>query len=173
MMLQVSQLVGFGAYTEAAGRTLGSEIATGTLFGDMTAIGGLAASFDGTTSQTTAACSRSSSTSVTLAYVGNQPASAKRVYQVTCYGSSDQGYVGGANPSTTLTLYGKASAPASATDGTSLGSTTFTDTTDESAGRTIISSDQETTWAYIWVAISQAGGGARLWSAEMDFFEAV
>ncbi|MEP9388468.1 hypothetical protein [Mesorhizobium sp. KR9-304] len=77
------------------------------------------------------------------------------IESVTVFGSNDHGYCSNTNPSITITLYGKTgSAPASRTDGTTLGSTTFTDTANESTGRQINSSDTATYWDHVWVGMS-------------------
>lgn len=170
-MFVVTQLVGFGAAGDVV-RTQGSVISGGTNIGDMTGNGGLAASFDGNTNQSGAACSVRSS--VANGYIGKTPASAKRVFKLIAYGANNNGFQN-SNTATTITLYGKTgSAPASGTDGTSLGSVNFTDTTNESAGRTVTSSDNETLWDHIWMYISIDGGGSNnLFSAECELYESV
>jgi len=140
----------------------------GSRIGDMTASGGLAAGFDNTTSQAASACAGKSS--ATTAYIGKTLTTALPIKKVVVHGSSDAGYVSGANPSVTITLYGKnGSAPANGTDGTSLGSTTFTDTANESSGRTINSSDTATAYTHVWVYVTQAGAAATMSVAEVVF----
>lgn len=98
-------------------------------------------------------------------YIGKDfQGSAKAIDHAIIYGSNNQGFVSLANPSITITLYGSNTLPANGTDGTSLGSVTFTDTANESAGRTINSSDTTTQYRYIWVDISAAG--ANTWSLQ-------
>lgn len=165
----VNHLIGFGAGGPIV-RTQGSVISGGTNIGDMTGTGGLAASFDGTTNQAGAACSTRSS--VANGYVGKTIT--KRVFKLIAYGSNNNGFQN-SNTATTITLYGKTgSAPANGTDGTSLGSVNFTDTTNESAGRTVTSSDNETLWDHLWMYISIDGGGSNnLFSAECELYESV
>lgn len=85
------------------------------------------------------------------------------------YGTSDQGFVYNANPSVTATLYGSNTLPSSPTNGTNIGSTTFTDTTNEVAGRTITCTDAVNDWIYVWVTFSTAG--ANFWRCtEIEFY---
>jgi hypothetical protein len=132
------------------------DLTVGTNIGDMTASGGLAAAFDGTTNQAAAACSAKGA--ATSAYVGKTLSASKAIERALVFGSNNQGYVNGANPSMTITLMGKqGGAPANASDGTTLGSITFTDTADESTGRGITSNDPYTEWAHVWVRMDGAG----------------
>jgi len=144
------------------------DYTSSTNIGDMSAAGGLTAAFDGTTAQAAAACAAKSS--ATSAYVGKTLATAAVISSVKIYGSNDAGYVSGANPGMTVTLYGKTgTAPANATDGTSLGSTTFTDTADESSARTITSTSTSE-WLHTWVTFAQDGSAATMNVAELEFF---
>lgn len=128
----------------------------GTNIGDLTLNGGLAAAFDGTTSQTGAASA--SATGVTNAYVGKTTVGNKVFYSATVYGGNNSGFVAGTDPTMTINIRGKASAPSSATDGTILGTTgSFTDTSDESAGRAITSNGNATAWADVWVELALGG----------------
>lgn len=98
---------------------------SGTSIGDLTGGGGLAAVFDGDNSKTYAQCA---TVAATTGYVGKTPASAVKVSRAIVYGSSDKGFVTGASPAVTLSLYGKTgAAPANGTDGTLLGSVSFID----------------------------------------------
>lgn len=148
----------------------GSELPVwlGTVIGDMTGGGGRAAAFDGNTGQAATACARLAST--TSGYVGLLLGLASTISSVIAYGSNDQGYVSASNPSTTIQLYGKqGTAPSSSTDGTLLGSSTFTDTADESGGKSIASSDTSTIWDYVWIRVSTASSST-LNVAELRFF---
>ncbi len=106
----------------------------------------------------------------TSGYSGkNYSASPKRIASAIVYGSNDVGLIDTSNPSVTLTLYGKnGSAPTSGTDGTSIGTLVFTDTTNESAGRTVTSTDQTTLWDYVWVNIAK-GDTNTIYLAELQF----
>lgn len=140
---------------------------TGTNIGDVTENGGLAAVFDGITSQSGADGARKSS--ATFAYFGKTTAVPTALESVIAFGSNNLGFVNNINPSTTLDLYGKqGSAPANSTDGTIIGTTTFTDTADESAGRSIACSDQATYWDHVWVRLSQAGAANNILVAELQ-----
>lgn len=153
----------------ASGRGPASLIdrTTGTNIGDLTENGGLAAIFDGTTSQNSADCGRKSS--ATFAYFGKTTAVPTAIESVVAYGSNNLGFINNINPSTTLDLYGKqGSAPANSTDGTLLGTTSFTDTADESAGRTVSSSDTATYWDHVWVRVSHAGAANNIVVAELQ-----
>ena len=145
-------------------RTLGTNI------GDMTSAGGLAAAFDGTTSQASTASASASGFNIS-GYVGKTGNIARIISSAIVYGSNNAGFYSGADPSTTISLYGKTgSAPANGTNGTLLGSVTFTDTANQSAGQTITSSDLTTLWNHWWVFIpANASGQARC--AEVRFFE--
>ena len=107
--------------------------ASGTAIGDMTGNGGLAACFDGTTSQNTVASAIKSSTS-NPAYVGKTFSANKVFGKALIYGSNDQGFKGLSSPSVTINIRGKTgAAPSTWSDGTVIRTVTFTDTNDESA----------------------------------------
>lgn len=132
----------------------------GTNIGDMTANAGLAAAFDGTTNQ--ASASSAGKTVSTSAYVGKTHVDPKLPSRAVVYGSNNNGYFGGSNPTITLTLYGKnGAAPANATDGTLIGTlASFTDTADESGTpREIPCTDTETYWDHNWVRIQSSSSG--------------
>lgn len=133
---------------------------TGTNIGDMTVGGGLAGAFDGTTNQ--AATSGAQLNSTQNAYVGKTTAVPTAIESVRVFGSNNNGYVNTVDPTVTLTLFGKnGSAPANSADGTSIGSINFTDTSNESTGRDITSSDTATYWDHVWVRITISGGTNR------------
>jgi hypothetical protein len=157
-----------GAYIVQATATSVVSGGTGTNIGNMTNVGGLAASFDGTTSASNTGSSYLASTS---GYVGKTYSPGKRIAQVVTHGTNNLGYTSTGTPTVTLTLRGKTgSAPANATDGTTLGSISFTDTSDESVGRTITSNDTTTTWDHVWVTIS-VGVSNDLYFVEIIFTE--
>jgi hypothetical protein len=131
-------------------KTDGSDISLGALtsIGNMTGGGGLATVFDGdTTEDFASSATRNNSGN----YVGKTMAAPTVIHSAVVYGTNDQGFISGSNPSVTLDLYGKqGTAPANATDGTVIGTVTFTDTADESAGRSI-TSDSAVLWDHVWV----------------------
>lgn len=142
----------------------------GTNIGDMTANGGLTAAFDGTTAQAQLDCA-AEGTSTGTSYVGKTLASAKVFGRAVVHGSNSSGFIGGSNPSVTLNVRGKdGAAPATSADGTLLGTVTFTDTADESAGRVINSTDLVNTWDHLWVELSVSGSVARF-VAELVLYE--
>lgn len=128
-------------------RTLGTNI------GDMTALGGLAAAFDGilTTTAANSACKTTSAS----AYVGKNytAASGSTIAAVQVTFPTDF-----TPTSRTVRLYAKATAPANATDGTLLGSV------DAGTAKTpviIPSSDTTTVWNYFWVTIIPISSSAQ------------
>lgn len=149
---------------------VGTAVSTagGTNLGDLTGGGGLAAAFDGTTAQAAAACATEAAS--TDAWVGKTLASTSAISKAVVYGSNDAGFVSAINPTVTLDLYGKTgAAPASATDGTLLGTASFTDTADESAGRTVTTSDA-TVWTHVWVRVTHNGAANQINVAEVKLF---
>jgi hypothetical protein len=145
--------------------------ATGTAIGDMIANGGLAAAFDGVTNQSTTAGATKNPTSGS-SYVGkNYSAAPQKIAKAIVYGSNGSGFFNIDAP-IVLALYGKnGSAPATYNDGIVLGSITFTDTGNESAGRTLVSNDMATLWDYVWVAVYRTdflSGGAFV--AELELY---
>lgn len=142
---------------------------TGTNIGNGTVGGGLAAAFDAVTNQTDSSCAAKAAAAANSMFVGKTNAVPTAIESVTVYGSNNSGYVFSTNPACTLTLYGKMGvAPANGTDGTSLGSVSFTDTANESASpRTINSSDTATYWDHRWVNLTQANN-AVIYIAEIQ-----
>lgn len=117
--------------------------------------------FDGVTSQGNGFCAGKSATAANSGYVGKTMAGPTAIENATVRGSSNLGYVDGSNPSVTLELYGKqGSAPSSATNGTLLGTITFTDTNNESSARQIDSTDVNTYWDHLWIRLSQSTNSA-------------
>lgn len=95
----------------------------GTATGDMTSQGGLAAAFDGVTSQTNG--NSATKLSVTVCYIGKDWGAGvtKNVSGFKAYGSSDSGFKEASDPTITITLQGSNNA----TDWTDLGNATATD----------------------------------------------
>lgn len=121
----------------------------GTAIGNLT-VYGLSYSFDGITNATASQCSAKSASG---GYVGKTFTSAKKFSRAIIYGSNSKGFIDFGNPSVTITMYGKNGTPSSETDGTALGSITFTDTANESAGRTIISTNTTTAFTSLWARV--------------------
>jgi hypothetical protein len=165
----VYRLEGTGTTGDGGSASCPIASSLGTAIGNMTGGGNLAAAFESTVSQAAAACASKSSS--TNAYVGQTLATAAAIAKVRVRGSNDAGYVSAANPTVTITLYGKqGTAPSNGTDGTSLGSTSFTDTANESSARTITSSDTTTAWDHVWVYVAHDGAAATSAVAELEIF---
>lgn len=145
----------------------GSE---GSVFGNLTGRAGLAAAFDGNSNQAFGSTAGSAVSPPVSSYVGKNFSSSKAIAKATVSGSNDLGYGHTGTPSITLTLYGKNGLPSSSTDGTSLGTATFTETDNESAGRTITSSDTTTPYTYVWVTVSSSAGNDHF-VAEVTFYQ--
>lgn len=162
-----------GAYLVQVPSTALVPGGTGTNIGDFTwgSTAGLPGIFDGVTNQ--ANVNGGGKTTATSGYFGKTYSGGKRITQAVVWGSNTDGYVNGANPTVTLVLRAKTgTAPASRTDGTSLGSVSFTDTADESGNpRTIASSDTTTLWDHVWIDFSHNGGAANCYVAEAQFTE--
>ena len=143
----------------------------GTNLGNLTGGGGLAAAFDDDTTQTAAASASNSGQD--NRWVGKTLPTPKAIAKAIVHGSDDQGYITSANPSVTITLYGKnGTSPNSRTDGTAIGSITFTDTANESTGREIIPTDTETVWDHVWIGVvNNAAGTTAINVAELRLYE--
>jgi len=140
---------GFSAGLNTSGTAVAGGI--GTTFSS--GVTSPAFAFDGVTNTDVTSCALL--TGGAAAYIGkNYTSSPNRMVQAVVYGANSGGFVL-ATPSITFSLYAKQTAPTSATDGTLLGTVTFTDTANESAGRTISSSDTTTFWNYVWVKQDQ------------------
>lgn len=125
--------------------------------------------FDGIFSKSSSEGAAKASATSAIAYL-NLSANPKAVGSAIVRGSNNAGFVSGATPSVTLTLYGKnGSAPTLGSPGTSLGSTNFTDTANESGGRTITSSDTSTAYDYLAVVVSHNGSANQINLAQIAF----
>lgn len=127
-----------------------------------------ARAFDGTTNVSRSGCADSITGS--SMYIGKTFTTPLRASKVIAYGANDDGFDDTMNAAgTVVTLYGKqGTAPTNGTDGTSLGSVSFTDTSNESAGRTATSSDTSTFWDHIWINVTIPG--TRVFVAEVQLF---
>lgn len=146
------------------------QLAGSSAIGNMTGFNGITAPFDGQFSKVTSQCATLETSGgfaapdvpITLSgFVGKRySAGAQMIQQATVYPSTDHGFgfsafnIGGSSisfqPFYTLNLRAKASAPASSSDGTLLGTTSFSGS---SSTVTIISSDQTTAWPYVWIEL--------------------
>lgn len=139
----------------------GGAISVTNYIGDTTNVGGLPSIFDGTTSQGKSVGARKFS-SLNCYFGADFSASPKAIASAVVYGSNDVGFVNTNNPNVTLQLRGKNGTPPSGrTDGVIIGSlATFTDTSNESAGRTILMTDTTNQYDYVWIDFSRDGSGA-------------
>lgn len=166
-MLLAANLYAFGAMIDQGGFI---EPANLTSIGDMTAVGGLAAAFDGVTAQTTAQAAARGG--VVNAFVGKKLGIPRRIQKVEFWSTTDAGHKTNEDPTITVVLRAKTgAAPANRTDGTSIGSTAFTDA--NSLLTTLTSTDQVTYWDYAWIDISDNGSAANsLFIAELKLYAA-
>jgi len=143
---------------------------TGTNIGNMTSNGALAAAFDGDANQANTA-SAGTLSGATTGYVGKTLTGPKVFGRAVVSGSNSHGYAFSATPTITLNIQGKnGAAPSGPTDGTLLGTISFTDTTDESAGRTINSTDLVNTWDHLFLEVDP-GVFTNKYCAELVLYE--
>lgn len=117
--------------------------------------------FDGTTSKDSNNCAYAGATS---GYYGKTWSSAKTISKVQIWPASNTGFSFSGDP--TITIYGKnGTAPASATDGTSLATTgSFTDQTTMKE----VTIGTPAAYDHIWVQIS---AGTQAYIAQIRFYE--
>jgi hypothetical protein len=138
---------------------------TGSVFGSMTGGGGLASGFDGTTSITNGGGPYMNGTS--NGYFGKAFSSATSISRCIVYPPNDAGF-GNTGGTCSLSIYGKNGTPSSGTDGTLLGSISFTDPNDNTEyARTI--EFTAASYTHFWVYISQSGAG-RVSSSELEYY---
>jgi len=152
-MFMSNHLIGFGANSGASLVESLYDRTTGTNIGDMTGNGGLAAAWDGTTSQGFTTSARAAAAS---GYVGKQLSAASIISRVIVYPPTDlpsggPGYSNAGSGDGTLSLYGKNSAPGSGTDGTLLATAAIANPQSHAGPDTLTSTDNVNTWAYVWV----------------------
>jgi hypothetical protein len=135
--------------TASAGSTINVSSGAGvTLIGNMTTNGGLAAIRDGNNNQNGTASARGTGTAL---YCGYTLASDTLIGGASYYGSNAQGMVTGSDPSAVFDLYGKTgSAPANATDGTLIGSLTFTDSATNAERVVTVDVANQGPWRHVW-----------------------
>ena len=125
--------------------------------------------YDGTTNANSS--NASGRASVTDAYAGKTFEQGTRISKIIAYGTNNNGFWSTTNNDTTLDLYGKqGAAPANSTDGTLLGTLTFTDTNNEAAGRTVTSTDTVTHYDHMWVRFSKLLAADALQVNEIQIF---
>jgi hypothetical protein len=123
--------------------------------GNMTALGGLAAAFDGAPVKAQAA---SADLAAADGYVGINYGCRQILGAVLAWPSSDQGFAVGGSGNVTLDLYGNTAAPASVTDGTLLATVVIANQT---TGPVAIAPNYNTTgYQYVWVRIRKTSATA-------------
>ncbi len=152
----------WGRVTAVSGSgIISGALAGSTNIGGMTTGGGLAGAFDGTNAKAASASAESAaaSSNSTTSYVGKNysGASDQTIASATVYPSTDYGFNTGrfgflgSQPTITLNLRAKASAPASSSDGTLLGTSgAFINSL---ASVTIASNDTTTALKYVWIEV--------------------
>jgi hypothetical protein len=136
-----------------------------TLIGNATSGGGRAAGFDGVTSQ----ASGSSPTGSNPMWLGVDWGAGNlvKVDQLKLWATNNVGAYNAGGSSITVTLYGSNSNPASATNGTALGTTSILDnnsaTVDDNTG-------WDTTIGYRYTWITQNPGAGSSYLAEVEFW---
>jgi hypothetical protein len=138
----------------------------------MTFAGGLAAAFDGTTSQAMSAAATSNTGANTAsAFVGKDWGSGntKTITGVKVYASSDQGYIDGTGSSVTIDVLGSNTTPSNSGDGTVL-ATVVSAMTDSTAQQAKLTGFTETAFRFVWVRITP-NTNCVMSFAEIEFFE--
>lgn len=174
-MLRINNLIGFGAGGGFSALNQITDYTGTTNIGDMTGGGGLAAAFDGTTSQAFGSCASASPGGTTPAYVGKQWAGGvgKIIGRFIVYDPNNEGFTSSA-ASVTFKLYGKNGAPASPTDGTLL----FTSPSQGYSADTVFydtgavnSIDISQPYTRHWITITPLASTGSLYIAEAVFYE--
>lgn len=156
---------GYGVLTQITDYTGSTNI------GDLTVSGGLAAAFDGNTGQTAQTGARHTMPAQ-YRYIGKGWAASKRIGQYKWWMSSNEG---GVAVGASLKLYGKDTAPSSATDGTLL-HTRLVASGEADPGDVITVTDTEgiitsTKYLYHWVTCDNtAVGNQEVQTAEIQFW---
>lgn len=134
--------------------------ATGSTFGSLTQGGGLAAGFDGVNPQAYNTGPGYDGLAVNAnSYIGKSFASAQPIAKIIVYGTTSYGFCHNAGETVVLDMYARNGTPANATDGTFLGTLSFTETMDAS-GKTVNASGGS--YNHVWsVMRSTTGGGSR------------
>ena len=154
----------------------GKEIdrTAGTAFGDLSSGGGLAAAFDGETSETLANSAKQSGESFATGYIGKDYGAGNEKVIVGARAwnpTNDDGGSGSPN-ATTVYLYASNTAPANSTDGTLLGTVgTFAN---GAYGRVISNNFvNATAYRYVWLSMNASYASTMYSIAEAKFLEVV
>lgn len=126
--------------------------------------------FDGTTNQAQAACATWGAASALNQYIGKTYAPAERIGYCVIYSPNNVGFTGATGNYVSFSLYGKTgTAPANATDGTLLGTSTSVRGDSSSQVLTIGCNDTTTEWDHVWVTRATSISTA-MYLAEVQFF---
>lgn len=141
--------------------------AAGTPIGNMTSFGGLAASFDGNTTQT--AVQGSNKEGSLTGYIGKDwgAGNAKVIAQAKAYSPSDYGWTTGG----TCTLTLQVSNDNFVSDIHDIGTASPTNAANQIG--TIVSSDTSTAYRYVRVKIVGSAGGPNCHNVEIEFFDVI
>lgn len=142
-------------------RTLGTNI------GNMTNYGGLAAAFDGNTSQSNVQGAALNNIGPTGGYVGKNLGAGYPITKIVARTPTNTGFTQSGNA--TIRIYAKNSAPSGPTDGTQLATS---GPTSHSAGTdyTLTSSDQVTQYQYVWFANFPSNAGNDAYCCELSIY---
>lgn len=170
-----SQMYDDGTYVYISKSASASMISggTGSLIGDMTDNGGLAAAFNGTTSQAYGSSALSTSHDGGPHYTGKNWGGGNSyiITKYIVYGTLVQGFDSSGSAGTiTMSLYGSNSAPANPTNGTQLHTTSFTDTKDATPHTITAGITVTTAYQYHWVTISSTKTGDFIAVGQIQFF---
>lgn len=149
---------------------IGAKItANSGTFGNMTANGGLTALFDGVTNQAGTACAALASG--TAGYGGKNFGSVLPVFAAKIYSPNDRGFHGLVNTGldTTISIYGKSSSPASATDGTLIASQTVPAASDTSGKVYTLTFSRAVLYQFMWGTLSFSSA-TDAYAAEFEFY---
>lgn len=141
--------------------------ATGTPIGNMTLLGGLAASFDGTNSKTFSACSAAVAASTGSVGKNWGAGTSKVIGQITVYSPSDRNYDGGTGSDpTSFVLQGSSDNSTWTTLGT-IGSTNYS----PNAAVTLASSQITQTVPYQYHQVLINAGGFQAFCSQLQFYD--
>lgn len=126
----------------------------GTIIGNMTVFG-IGNAFNGVTSAAGASCA---AISAAPGWVGKTYSAGKKFSRAIVYGPNDRGFIDPGPPlshgvSVTINIRGKNGTPSGRTDGAIIGSITFSDVVNQSAGKQIVSTDTINAYTNIWADI--------------------
>lgn len=149
------------------------SVSIGTRFGDMTAQGGLAAAFDGQTSESAGFCAAKTAST---AFIGKTFTSPRIITGARMWPSNNLGFDGGGAITMTFQLRGSngsapANAAAAATDGDLLATVSLG--ADTGSVQSFDASANETAYDNVWMYLSFSSGANEKYVAEIELTERV